>query len=140
MYAWGENKSGQLGVGDSANRVVPTLVTGLLKTKTVVQVAMGYVHTAYLAADGLVFVCDSADSGRLGVGGIQDTEGRVVPTLVRGELEGRKVLQVAAGAAHTVCVAGGGVVMSFGRNDEGQLGVGDTESRLVPTLLRGAAA
>ena len=134
VFAWGLNMFGQLGVGDKENRVVPTLVTGLLKTKTVVQVAAGYRHTACLTADGLVFVCGAGASGELGVG---DTEDRVAPTLVRGELEGRKVLQVAAGANYTMCMTEDGSVFVFGRNVEGQLGVGDTERRLVPTLLRG---
>merc|ERR1712166_1043600 len=94
VFAWGKNECGQLGVGDEEERVVPTLVTGLLKTKTVVQVAAGWTHTVCLTADGLVFVCGNGEDSQLGVG---DTEVRVVPTLVRGGLEGRKVLQVAAG-------------------------------------------
>ena len=134
VSAWGENEYVQLGVGDKEKRVVPTLVTGLLKTKTVVQVTAGAAHTACLTADGLVFVCGYAGSGQLGVG---DTENRVVPTLVRGELEGRKVLQVAARGYHTMCVTEDGSVFAFGSNAGGRLGVGDTENRLLPTLLRG---
>ena len=134
LFGWGRNEKSQLGVGDTEMRVVPTLVTGLLKTKTVVQVAAGLEHSACLTADGLVFVCGSGGHGQLGGG---DTEDRAAPTLVRGELQGRKVLQVAAGAGHTVCVTGDGAVFSFGSNDDGKLGVGDTENRLVPTLLRG---
>ena len=79
MFAWGLNHFGQLGVGDNENRVVPTLVTGLLEIKTVMQIAAGNIHTAYLTADGLVFVCGFGYQGQLGVGG---TEDRVVPTLV----------------------------------------------------------
>ena len=134
LFGWGNNEDGQLGVGDKENRVVPTLITGLLKTKTVVQVTAGWQHTACLTEDGLLYVCGQGNSGRLGVG---DTEGRVVPTLVRGELQGRKVLQVAAGGGHTMCVTEGGAVFAFGYNDIGQLGAGDRENRLVPTLLRG---
>ena len=134
MLGWGKNAGSQLGVVDTENIVVPTLVIGLLKTKTVVQVAAGYMHTACLTADGLVYVCGYGNDGQLGVG---DKEGRVAPTLLRAELEGRKVLQVAAGAFHTVCVTEDGAVFAFGYSGDGQLGVGDTENRLVPTLLRG---
>ena len=134
MLAWGLNNYVQPGGGDTKKRVVPTLITGLLKTKTVVQVTARSFHTACLTADGLVFVCGNGDYGQLGVG---DTEGRVVPTLVRGELGGRKVLQVAAGGAHTVCVTEDGAVFAFGDTEHGQLGVGDRDNRLVPTLLRG---
>ena len=127
VFAWGNNGSGQLGVGDTNNRAVPTLVTGLLKTKTVVQVTAGCEHTACLTADGLLYVCGNGECGQLGVG---DFEDRLAPTLVRGELEGRKVLQVAAGGGHTMCVTADGSVY-------GQLGLGDTGERNVPTLLRG---
>ena len=136
MFSWGTNGESQLGVVDTENRMVPTLVTGLLKTKTVVQVTAGYAHSVCLTADGLVFVCGCGDNGQLGVG---DTEGRVhvVPTLVQGELEGRKVLQVAAGGDHTLCVTDDGAAFAFGLSEEGQLGLGDWSNRLVPTLLRG---
>jgi len=113
---------------------VPTLAIGLLKTKTVVQVTAGYRHTACLTADGLVFVCGNGARGRLGVG---DTEGTAVPTLVRGELQGRKVLQVVAGGCHTLCVTEDGTVLAFGHNGDGRLGLGVTGPRNVPTLLRG---
>ena len=134
VVAWGLNQMGQLGVGDKEKRVVPTLVTGLLRTKSVVQVAAGNLHTACLTADGLVYTWGRGHQGWLGLG---DTEDRVVPTLVRGGLEGRKVLQIAAGTNHTMCVTAEGAVFACGYNILGQLGVGDRENRLVPTLLRG---
>jgi len=134
VFGWGDNFQGQLGVVDTDNREMPTLINGLLKTKTVVQVAAGYEHTVCLTADGLLYVSGSGDAGQLGVG---VTENRVVPTLVRGELEGRKVLQVAAGGGHTACVTEDGAAFAFGYNANGQLGLGVTEERNVPTLLRG---
>ena len=68
-----------------------------------------------MTADGLVFVCGSNEEVELGVG---DTENRVVLTLVREELQGRQMLQVAAGLAHTVCVTEdqwGSVCIRLGR-------------------------
>ena len=129
-------------LGDTENREVPALVTRLLQTKSVVQVTAGRGHTACLTADGLLFMCGDGGYGQLGVGDITEVEvfggeNRVVPTLVRGELQSRKVLQVAAGGHHTVCVTEDGSVFAFGYNLSGQLGVGDRMNRLVPTLLRG---
>jgi alpha-tubulin suppressor-like RCC1 family protein len=148
VSAWGANGYGQLGVGygqlgvgygrlrDTEERVVPTLVTRVMTNKSILQVTAGSGHSACLTADGLLFVCGKGALGQLGGG---NREKRVVPTLVRGELEGRKVLQVAAGGFHTVCVTEDGSVFAFGGNANGQLGVADRlrESRLVPTLLRG---
>ena len=49
VFAWGAHYEGQLGVGGTENIVVPTLMTGLLKTKTVVQVAASgiYAHGVF---------------------------------------------------------------------------------------------
>ena len=80
LSGWGSNEQGQLGVVEIEDRVVPTLVTGLLKTKTVVQVTAGYMFTACVTADVLLFVCDSGRQGQLGAG---DEEDRIVPTLAR---------------------------------------------------------
>ena len=42
---------------------MPTLITGLLKTKTVVQVAARCHHTAYLTTDVLIFVSGDVEIG-----------------------------------------------------------------------------
>ena len=44
VLAWGNNIKGQLGIGHTRSRAVPTLV-GLPKSKTVVQVSAGRYHT-----------------------------------------------------------------------------------------------
>ena len=46
-------------------------------------------------------------------------------------------MQIAAGVYHTLCVNEGGRVSGWGGNNNGQLGVGDTENRVVPTLVTG---
>ena len=89
------NEFGQLGIRDDKDRDLPTLVTGLLQTKTAVQVAAGDGHTACLTADGLVVVCGYWNMHH------QST----TYTQVGGELATRKVVQVVAGGGHTVCVA-----------------------------------
>ena len=54
-------------------------------------------------------------NGRLGLG--DDRSYKVVPTLVRGEVQNKAATQVAAGDQHTVCVAGdGSVYMIVGKH------------------------
>ena len=60
----------------------------------------------------------TGDTGQLGLG--EDITERTKPALVTG-VEG-KVMAVAAGGMHTVCVTTDGKVWSFGCNDEGALG------------------
>ena len=48
---------GQLGVVDTSDRLVPTLVSGELQNKAIVQVAVGDMHSTCVtrARDGLVY-------------------------------------------------------------------------------------
>ena len=104
-----------------------------MENKSVVQVAPGNGHTTFVAADGLVFACGRA-MGQLGEG---DTEDRLVPTLVTGQLQGKTAVYAAAGDYHTLCITADGSLFAWGWNTNGQLGVGDIGNRLVPTLVTG---
>ena len=60
----------------------------------------------------------TGDTGQLGLG--EDILERSKPALVNG-ITG-KVVSIAAGGMHTVCLTTEGAVWSFGCNDEGALG------------------
>ena len=134
VFAFGSNNQGQLGVGGNECRLVPTLLTGELKNKSVVQVAAGYEHTIFVTGDGLLLACGDNRCGKLGVG---DTETRLVPTLVTGQLQGKTAVHAAAGVNHTLCITADGSLFAWGYNDCGQLGVGDADQSRVPTLVTG---
>ena len=68
--------------------------------------------------DGAVFTFGSNEEGQLGVGDSL-RGGRLVPTLLRGELENKSVVQVAAGYSHTICVTKDGLVFACGGIDCG---------------------
>ena len=122
LFGWGENTLGQLGVGDKEERRVPTLVTGL-QGNQVVHIAAGTKHTICTTADGSVFTWGDGYGGKLGLG--DDWSNKLVPTQVRGELQNKAVVQVAAGDRHSICVAEDCLVYIWGSNEHGQLGVGD---------------
>ena len=62
----------------------------------------------------------------------------LVPTLVGGPLDARRVSVVACSYYHSVAFAQG-ELFGFGRNDYGQLGLGDTVDRLTPTRIEGCS-
>ncbi|XP_047736687.1 X-linked retinitis pigmentosa GTPase regulator-like [Hyalella azteca] len=56
-------------------------------------------------------------------------------TAVLTALKPHRVVLVACGRAHTIAATETGGIYSWGHNDEGQLGTGDTEDRDTPQLV-----
>lgn len=54
---------------------------------------------------------------------------------VMGPLEGKKVVQVACGFHHTICLTADGELYAWGKGKEGALGLGDWENRDIPTKV-----
>lgn len=132
MWACGYNYYGQLGLGDTLDRLVPVLVT----TTAWVSIACGANHTVGVKADGTLWAWGNNTYGQLGLG---DAVNRSVPTRVGANSNWKKV---ACGAYHTVAItadgaitATGGTLWAWGNNTYGQLGLGDTVSRSVPTMI-----
>ncbi len=134
--AWtcGDNCYGQLGVGDCVSRVVFTKVdAGELGGARIVMAACGALHSVVVSAEGHVWTWGRGDFGSLGHNDGQD---RLVPKLVAPELfDGRRMVTVDAGGCHTMAVGENGALWAWGLGFYGQLGLGDTNNRLVPTLV-----
>lgn len=74
LYSWGNNRYGQLGLGDRVNRTSPRKVEGL--PSGVKDVANGTEHTIILLNNGQVFTAGSNSKGQLGLGTPQSTVGK----------------------------------------------------------------
>ena len=79
LYSWGVNFNGQLGLGDNADRDVPTLVAG----HTFAQVIAGntVASTFGLTSSSALYSWGRNTDGQLGLG---DNTNRNTPTLVVG--------------------------------------------------------
>ncbi len=80
-----------------------------------------------------VFACGGNSHGQLGLG---DTNERPTFTAVPSLPDGKVAKQVVAGSDHTMILAEDGTVFACGRNDYGQLGLGDTVRRDTFTAVR----
>jgi alpha-tubulin suppressor-like RCC1 family protein len=58
---------------------------------------------------------------------------------VTGPLKEKKIVQVACGFHHTLCLTANGQLFAWGKGKEGALGVGDWENRTEPTLVKGVS-
>lgn len=132
-WSFGANRDGQLGLGEegsSRGENAPRRVEALVKAgKKVVGAACGSDFTLFLTSDGQIWATGSDTDGQLGQG--QPTPGLEEPSLVRG-LVGQKVVKLAAGDTHALCLTASGHVFAWGSNINGQLGVGDRASSAQP--------
>ncbi|NTF18199.1 hypothetical protein G6L37_07250 [Agrobacterium rubi] len=76
LYCWGSNESGQLGVGDTVAKPVPTLVSGLGSTVTDIDTSMTF---ACAVSANKPYCWGSNSQGQLGD---RTSTRRMVPTLV----------------------------------------------------------
>ena len=114
LWAWGDNRSGQLGNGSTTPSDTPVLVPGL---SGVIQVAAGPYYVLALKSDGTVWAWGDNSDGSMGDG---NTTARLRTERVPG-LTG--ITQVAA-ASPSFAVRSDDTLFSWGDNSLGQLGNG----------------
>ncbi|KAI9994239.1 hypothetical protein PInf_016807 [Phytophthora infestans] len=103
LYAFGWNSSGQLGVGDCRDRLVPTRVAyfdavDTLSPLAIASVAAGKQHSLVSCPDGKLFAWGNDEMGQCGLNSCPQIY--TLPHLVRS-LIGLRVTQLAAGEAHS---------------------------------------
>lgn len=123
-----------MGVGDTNNRVVPTLVSGL-KGKEIAGCACGQSHSIVWTTDKDVYATGTSKEGALGLG---DTTSRPSLTLIRA-LSGKNIGGVACGDAHTIVWMADKGVYSFGQGRYGQLGNAESANVTTPMAIPGFA-
>ncbi|KRY47660.1 E3 ubiquitin-protein ligase rpm-1 [Trichinella britovi] len=96
------------------------LTASCLTNVRVRGVSCGQYHSLLSTGDGRVLSFGSNRHGQLGVGDTR--ERRRGPVRVNLPTNLKPVVQVAAGANHSVCLTNDGQVYTFGKHDAGQLG------------------
>ncbi|XP_028264079.1 probable E3 ubiquitin-protein ligase HERC4 [Parambassis ranga] len=117
VFGWGRNDHGQLGLGHTEDKLIPTCVHSL-NMKQTIAVSCGKDHGAILTKHGAVFTFGSGQYGQLGHNSFRH---ELRPRLV-AELWGSKVTKIACGRHHTLVLTDTNKVYSFGCGEQGQLG------------------
>lgn len=129
VKCWGNNGSGQLGIGDNSNRENPVAVP---LGGTATAIAAGYRHTCAVLTGGTLKCWGENGSGQLGLDDLDprgDDASDPAISAMAPIAVGANVTAVAAGGNHTCAVLTGGALKCWGNNTFGQLGVGDAEER-----------
>jgi alpha-tubulin suppressor-like RCC1 family protein len=136
VAAWGRNNFGQLGDGSTTSSNVPVLVTqsGVIAGKTITALSAGIGHSLALCSDGTLATWGRNVEGQLGDGSNISSN---VPVLVTqsGVLAGKSVVAIAAAGHFDLALCSDGTLAAWGRNSDGQLGVGSTADSNVPIAV-----
>ena len=133
VYAWGDNRYGQLGNGSLISSMQPIQVSGLTGISKVAAggngASFGSGHNVALKNDGTLWAWGDNAYGQLGDG---SKTNRTTPVQVIG-LTG--AIDIAAGDSYSVAVRSDGTVFTWGSNDKGKLGDGTLATRQTPVLV-----
>jgi alpha-tubulin suppressor-like RCC1 family protein len=126
VWASGWNVHGQLGLGDNKRRTKFGLV-GSLSGKKIAAIAAGDYHSVALGADGKLYTTGFSAHGQLGLGDKLRSESFVEVA----DLNGKKIVAIAAGGHYTIALEEGGAIWGAGLNGGGELGLGDLSDRYI---------
>jgi alpha-tubulin suppressor-like RCC1 family protein len=136
LWCWGNNSSGQLGVGTTSSLTTPHQVS---HTTTWREVNAGDHHTCAIDADYVGYCWGLNDSGQLAAGNLLNTDSpRLFDTsenwqaIDSGELHSCGLKTVSGSSLYTLWCGGG--------NNYGQLGISSTANQSVPQQITGLDA
>lgn len=130
LFTWGDGDEGMLGHADNGRKLVPTCVAQLLEYDFL-KVSCGRMLTVALTNMGKVFTMGSAVHGQLGNPHAKDKS----VTIVEGLLKQEFVKEISSGSYHVAVLTSAGSVYTWGKGANGQLGLGDTEDRCLPSFV-----
>ncbi|XP_028552028.1 RCC1 domain-containing protein 1 isoform X1 [Dendrobium catenatum] len=127
-FGWG--LYGQCGNGSTDDELSPKCVSSLLGV-SLLGVAAGLWHTLCISVDGGVYAFGGNQFGQLGTG-LDQAE--TLPKLLDApSLESMNAKIVSCGARHSAIVTEDSRVFCWGWNKYGQLGLGDSIDRNIPS-------
>lgn len=145
VLAWGNNSSGQLGVGTTTNSLIPvaSVGSGVLAGRVVTTLSNTSSSSVALCADGTLATWGSNSSGQLGNNSAIDSFSRTTsPVMVDGStaLLNKLPVAVSGGGSHVLALCADGSLVAWGGNGYGQLGDNTKVNAARPVAVNQAGA
>lgn len=128
VWSWGAGTHGQLACGTLVDALSPQRVEALSHAAPIVDMACGGAQGVAVFDSGDVATWGRGQAGALGHG---DERTTTVPKLI-SSLHGIRITRAAAGWSHSAFLTDKGELYTCGDGAFGELGHGNTESRLLP--------
>uniref|UniRef100_A0AAR2IIL5 HECT domain-containing protein n=1 Tax=Pygocentrus nattereri TaxID=42514 RepID=A0AAR2IIL5_PYGNA len=128
LFTWGQNSSGQLGLGKGEPSSLSPQPLKSLCGIPLAQISAGGDHSFALSLSGAVFGWGRNSAGQLG---LNDEQDRAVPCHIKF-LRSQKVVYISCGEEHTAALTKDGGLFTFGNGSRGQLGHDSTNNEPLP--------
>ena len=155
LYTWGDNKYGQLGLGDKANRYYYPSENQKINIPDKINELIGLKDTGYdtserttfykfslyaITENGELYAWGDNSDGQLGIGNTDNQTKPVKVTGITGKIKQLITLKKYDGEAffdyfYVYAITEDGSLYAWGYNGEGLLGVGDKMDRNTPTKV-----
>lgn len=129
IYGTGQNIHGELGLGNITKETIPTLLSDISNIK---EIECGGYYTILLDNENN-FYSTGYNSGQLGLGDNINRNTFQKSSFFKDL--GINIKKISCGQNHTLFLLENGLVYSCGNNVHGQLGLGDTNNRNIPTKI-----
>ena len=125
-YGWGSNLSGQLGHDKYEIYIKPILCNNY--PDNIISIKCGHNYTLLLILEGNIYSFGSNNAGQLALNK-NDISGTNIPTLITNIPE---IKRIECGRFYSMCIDVNNYIWLFGKNNYGQLGLGDKKNRYTP--------
>jgi alpha-tubulin suppressor-like RCC1 family protein len=138
VYVWGNNRFGQLGLGEKYKGQVLELPKFCSFNLTISQISCGSDFTVFITLKGHIYSMGSNKKGALGLGEEGSNVSATSSPLLVESLCSQMACGVSCGANHTMVLVEDGRAYSWGSGETGQTSLGNYETTNVPTEIKTA--
>ncbi|EQC33669.1 hypothetical protein SDRG_08773 [Saprolegnia diclina VS20] len=140
VFSWGWGQMGQLGHGNHKSLNLPTPIVYFDAANIkIAYVSAGGCHSGAVSTDGRVFMWGEAHWGQLGLSPDYKDVHQAMPAecKVLPPNTDEKIVAISCGGTHTAALSDQGYVYTWGRRDNGQLGLGRDWVHMEPEAADG---
>jgi alpha-tubulin suppressor-like RCC1 family protein len=128
LYVWGDNSGGQLGIGSTINKSLPTAVSNFLNGRSFAQLVAGTSHSVAIDTLGSLWTWGKNNLGQLG-------DGTTIDKLSPVKIGSNSWSGVGTAGNTSIAVSTTGTLFAWGDNSGYQVGDGTTINRSSPVQI-----